>query len=109
MKKNSNTVEKKRSFNPKGIIYLIIIALIVGYFFALPLYFNFKVLYTLFNEQFMVKLSLYLIGLIWGLLIASLLFLIMFIVTPLRNIVKNEIGKNAAGKLIYLILFFLIF
>lgn len=109
MKKNSNTVEKKRSFNPKGIIYLIIIALIVGYFFALPLYFNFKVLYTLFNEQFMVKLSLYLIGLIWSLLIASILFLIMFFVTPLRNIVKNEIGKNAAGKLIYLILFFLIF
>ncbi len=108
MKKDSEKLGKK-GFNPKRLVYLLILALIVGYFFVIPIYFDFKVLYTLFNEQFMVKLSLYMIGLLWGLVLAIILFLIMVLVTPLRNIIKNEIGKNHAGKFIYVILFFLIF
>jgi len=107
MKKESEKTGK--GFNPKGILYFIVFALIIGYFFGIPIYFNLKVLYTLFYEQFMVKLSLYMIGLVWSLVLAIIIFLIMFLVTPLRAIIKQEVGKNVIGKLIYLVIFFLIF
>jgi len=106
MKKESK--KNGKGFNPKGLLYFIVFALVIGYFFGIPLYFNLKVLYTLFYEQFMVKLSLYMIGFIWSLVLALIIFLIMFLVTPLRNLIKQEVGKNIAGKLIYLLIFFLI-
>lgn len=107
MKKESK--KNGKGFNPKGLLYFIIFALIIGYFFGIPVYFNLNVLYTLFYEQFMVKLSLYMIGLVWSLVLAIILFLIMFLVTPLRSIIKQEVGRNIGGKLIYLLIFFLIF
>ncbi len=107
MKKESK--KNGKGFNPKGLLYFIVFALVIGYFFGIPLYFNLKVLYTLFYEQFMVKLSLYAIGVVWSLVLALIIFLIMFFVTPLRNLIKQEVGKNTAGKLIYLLIFFLIF
>ncbi len=107
MKKESK--KNGKGFNPKGLLYFIVFALVIAYFFGIPLYFNLKVLYTLFYEQFMVKLSLYAIGVVWSLVLALIVFLIMFLVTPLRNIIKQEVGKNIAGKLIYLLIFFLIF
>ncbi|MCC7571900.1 MAG: UPF0182 family protein [Candidatus Methanofastidiosum sp.] len=107
MKKESK--KNGKGFDPKGLLYFIVFALIIGYFFGIPIYFNLKVLYTLFYEQFIVKLSLYMIGVVWSLILALIIFLIMFFVTPLRNIIKQEVGKNIAGKLIYLLLFFLIF
>ena len=107
MEKESKTSGK--GFNLKGLLYFIIFALVVGYLFGIPIYFNLKVLYTLFYEQFIVKLSLYMIGLIWSLVLTTIIFLIMFLVTPIRGIIKQEVGKNIAGKLIYLLIFFLIF
>lgn len=107
MEKESKTSGK--GVNLKGLLYFIIFALVVGYLFGIPIYFNLKVLYTLFYEQFIVKLSLYMIGLIWSLVLTTIIFLIMFLVTPIRSIIKQEVGKNIAGKLIYLLIFFLIF
>lgn len=107
MKKESK--KNGKGFNPKGLLYFIVFTLVIGYLFGIPLYFNLKVLYTLFYEQFMVKLSLYAIGVVWSLVLALIIFLIMFFVTPLRNLIKQEVGKNTAGKLIYFLIFFLIF
>ena len=107
MKKESK--KKGKGFDPKGLLYFIVFALVIGYFFGIPLYFNLKVLYTLFYEQFIVKLSLYMISVVWSLVLALIVFLIMFLVTPLRNLIKHEVGNNFAGKLIYLLIFFLIF
>ncbi len=107
MKKESE--KNGKGFNPKGLLYFIVFALIIGYFFGIPIYFNLKVLYTMFYEQFMVKLSLYMIGIVWSLILAVIIFLIMFLATPLRNIIKKEVGNNIAGKFIYLLIFFLIF
>ena len=63
-----------KGFNLKGLLYFIVLALVAGYLFGIPIYFNLKVLYTLFYEQFIVKLSLYLIGLIWSLVLAAIIF-----------------------------------
>lgn len=102
-------MKKRKVFDPKIILYLVAFALVAGYFFAIPIYFNLKILYTLFYEQFMVKLSLFGIGIVWSFVLALALLIIMYIVTPLKTLIKQEIGNTFAGKLVYPLVFILLF